>query len=668
MSSQGSTDFFTRQDEARKATGRLIFLFGIAVVMLSVGTYLGMMGLMVAVNVDAAQNYIGSSSTFFVDLELAFWALVVTAAVIAGGSYLKTNELSKGGSVVAEEMGGREIDSSSSDPLERRYVNVVEEMALASGVPVPRIYVLDGEAGINAFAAGYTMNDAAVAVTRGGLEQLTRAELQGVMAHEFSHILNGDMRLNIRLIGVIHGILVMYLTGRILMSTIRAGGSRGRGGGVAAVVAAGFALWLFGLGGLLCGRLIKSAVSRQREYLADAAAVQFTRNPEGLAGALKKIGGYDQGSALSSADAEEVSHMCFGRVSRGGGGWLTSWMSTHPPLEKRIAALDPAFEGHYEKLQGGQARSGIGTEGAAGVSALAGGGGAKAKSGAKGEQHYAMEADDVSRSVGQQSSQQLVYCSSLLDEIPPELMKARSEPMGAMALVYTMLLDEDPEERKKQSQMLKRYGQPAVVAEARKLWTAMGALDPELKLPLMDLLVPTLRRLTEQQYEVFTSMVDRLIWADDKISFEEFILEQVLLHRLEVARFNADRKVMQFHSFSGVMGEIEILLSCLAHVGHEGEAQAKHSFGEGAAQLPPAVGEKLSYREPARWTYSNVSACLERLSVASPQIKKAVIDACAHCVMGDGEVVLKEAEMLRAVCESLDVPLPPFIPEATKRD
>ena len=663
MSTQGNTDFFSRQDEARKATGRLIVLFGLAVVMLSVGTYLGMLALITAIDPDIAAEYIGSASVFYVDFELAFWALMVTGLVIGAGSYFKTSGLSKGGSVVAEEMGGREVDSSASDPLVSRYVNIVEEMSIASGVPVPRMYVLDGEPGINAFAAGYTMNDAAVAVTRGALEQLDRDELQGVVAHEFSHILNGDMRLNIRLIGVIHGILVMYLTGRILMSALRGGGSRGRGGGVAAVAVAGLVLWLFGLGGLLCGRLIKSAVSRQREYLADAAAVQFTRNPAGLAGALKKIGGYEHGSKLNSKEAEEVSHMCFGNVRSGGVGLLTGWMSTHPPLEERIRALDPAFEGHYTKLKGAPstATQGGGHAAASGLAGGAGGGGAA------GTPTYEMKAGDVTKSVGQTSSQQLVYCSSLLDEVPQELMVARSEPMGAMALVYTMLLDDDPEERKKQSKMLKRYAQPGVIGEARKLWGKIGELRPELRLPLLDLLVPTLRRLTDQQYEAFTSMVDRLIWADDKVSFDEFILEQVLMHRLEMARFDANRKVVQFHSFGGVIGEIEIVLSCVAHVGHDNEREVRMSFSEAMDQLPPAVAEKISYRPPERWTYSNVSACLERLSKASPKIKKAVIDACAHCVMGDDAVVIREAEILRAICESLDVPLPPFIPAAVER-
>ncbi len=697
MADGATTDFFQRQDDARRNTGRLLFLFGLAIFVLSVGTYVAIGAIWVGFDPQTAPLLEGGQLQMF-DVGLAIAALLGTGVFIFLGSMFKTSNLKKGGSAVAETLGGTEVDSSAKDPQIRRLVNVVEEMSLASGVPVPRIYVLKNEPGINAFAAGYSTNDAAVAVTQGALDQLTRDELQGVIAHEFSHILNGDMRLNIQLIGVIHGILLMYLTGRVMLRLLFSGGSRrsgrrsrggggGGGGAIAAFALAGAVLALFGLGGLLCGRMIKSAVSRQREYLADAAAVQFTRNPDGLAGALKKIGGYSHGSRLQATEAEEVSHMCFGRVKR---KWnASSWFSTHPPLEKRIRAIDPSFDGTYEVIKGPskQRRVALDTSRVDVDRARALAGGSDSSSGAQGsmmaqgaavaamasasgprrQMEFDVDVDEVVESVGTVSPDRLTYCASLLKEIPEPLMEARSNLMGAMAVVYTLLLDEDAEERKKQSRLLKKYAQPGIVEEAKRLWPAVGELNPELRLPLVDLLMPTLRRMTASQFQAFSAMVDRLIWADDKVILEEFVLEKVVLHHLEVALHDASRKVVQFHSWAALTRDVENVLSCLAHVGHDSEGAARTSFAEGLSKLPPKIGNRLEYRPPEAWTFSNISASLDRLSVSSPMIKKKVVEACAYCVMGDGEVVVEEAEMLRAICESLDVPLPPFIPKAAQR-
>ncbi len=685
-----STDFFQRQDDARRNTTRLIVLFGLAIMGLSAGTYIALAMIF---------GYSGANVKL-VDPFLAVVSLVGTAAFILLGSAYKTSALSKGGSAVAESLGAVEVDASSPDPLRRRLVNVVEEMSLASGVPVPRIYVLENEPGINAFAAGYTINDAAVAVTQGCLQQLTRDELQGVIAHEFSHVLNGDMRLNIRLIGVIHGILLMFFTGRILVRTLgmgrgRSSSSRG-GGGVAALAIGGLVLMIFGYAGVLCGRLIKSAVSRQREYLADAAAVQFTRNPAGLAGALKKIGGYTHGSKITAANAEEISHMCFGNVKDGGFSSLSSkMMATHPKLEERIRRIDPSFDGNYVKLEAGSNAAVAGN--IAGVSAMAagGGGGAQpASSGGGGAMsqgtavamasaattrggndwstddrtlEYTVNADDVLQSVGEASPERLVYCATLLDEIPRPLMEARSNILGAIASVYTLLLDEDLEERRKQGQLLHKYCDPGVVDESRKLWPAVATLEQEFRLPLMDLLYPTLRRMTDDQFHNFSSMVDRLIMADGKVVLKEFIIQKVLMHRLELSLSEPKRKVVQFSAYAAVVGDMQFLLSCLADVGHDDINDAAASFDAGRDRIPAKYGQQIRFLPTDEWTFSQVGVALDRLATASPTIKKTVVDACAYCVMGDGVVTVEEIELLRAICESVDIPLPPFIPEATRR-
>jgi len=255
--------------------------------------------------------------------------------VILIASAVRLRHLNDGGGAIAARMGGREIDFSPSKPDEQRLRNVVEEMAIASTVPVPRIFVLDDEASINAFAAGSDTDDCAIAVSAGALQHLDRDELQGVVAHEFSHILNGDMRLNVRLMALLFGLFAVTVAGRVLFHIGRA--SRSSRASLP-IFLAGAALLLVGSIGLLAGRVIQAAISRSRERLADASAVQFTRQQRGLADALKKIAAHPRGARLQNPHAGEVAHMLFGDgISR------THWLSTHPPLLERIQALEPGF-------------------------------------------------------------------------------------------------------------------------------------------------------------------------------------------------------------------------------------------------------------------------------------------------------------------------------------
>ena len=324
-------DFFERQDKARRNTKLLVFYFTVAVLLLIVAVYVAVALIFTGVEL---KNSSGDTTFNWAQPELFFGTALGTLAVISLGSVFKTMALSRGGRAVAELLDGRLVNPNSTDIHERKLLNVVEEMAIASGVPVPQVYVMDDEAGINAFAAGHSASDAAISVTRGCMTMLTRDELQGVIAHEFSHLLNGDMRLNLRLMGLIFGILCLTVIGRILVQT------RGKKNPLPLL---GLALIIIGWIGVLFGRLIQAAVSRQREFLADAAAVQFTRNPGGLAGALKKIGGLGAGSQLQAAHAEEASHFFFAN------GLKSSFFgfATHPPLEERIRALDPAFDGKF---------------------------------------------------------------------------------------------------------------------------------------------------------------------------------------------------------------------------------------------------------------------------------------------------------------------------------
>lgn len=334
-------DFFEAQDVARRRTRLLVILFVAAVVLIILIIYI-------------VVHYLrGPRPGEVIDPVLLAVVAGGVVLLVGTGSGYRTLQLRRGGPAVAELLGGRRISPTTTDPAERRLVNVVEEMAIASHIPVPAIYVLDNEEGINAFAAGHSPTDAAVTVTHGTLQALTRDELQGVIAHEFSHIFNGDMRLNLRLMGLLFGILLLAVLGRILLYTGPRGAYRGgtnrRGGGGGQIVLIGLALLLVGYIGVFFGRLIQAAISRQREYLADAAAVQFTRNPQGIAGALKKIGASLEaggpGAQIANAHAEEANHLFF---ARGIGGLATRLFASHPPLVERIRRIDPTFDGHFE--------------------------------------------------------------------------------------------------------------------------------------------------------------------------------------------------------------------------------------------------------------------------------------------------------------------------------
>ena len=336
-------DFFTHQDRARRNTRRLVALFVLAVIAIVAAVYLAVV---VFLMTTEAGEYISQGG--LAAPQVLVPVVAGTLFVIAAGSGYKTLQLSEGGPAVARLLGGKPLDPNTREADERRVLNVVEEMAIASGTPVPEVYLLAQEQGINAFAAGRTPADAVVGVTEGTARHLSRDELQGVVAHEFSHILNGDMRLNLRLIGVIHGILVISMIGYFVM---RSGGGSSRGrkkGGAGAVVILGLALYVIGWIGVFFGRLIKAGVSRQREFLADAAAVQFTRNPLGISGALQKIGGLGAGSRIAHRRAEEASHLFFSNALKKSFLGLTA---THPPLEERIRRIDPSFDGTFPAVE-----------------------------------------------------------------------------------------------------------------------------------------------------------------------------------------------------------------------------------------------------------------------------------------------------------------------------
>ncbi len=655
-------DFFAHQDAARRTSRRLVWLFALAVVSIVVAVYAAIVLLVFGAEVRAG----GGTSGFF-NPELFFMVAVATLVVIAGGSLFKTWQLSSGGSAVASLLGGRPIHSNTTRADERRLLNVVEEMAIASGTPVPDVWVLENERSINAFAAGLSREDAVVAVTEGTLALLSRDELQGVVAHEFSHLLNGDMRLNVRLMGLVYGILVISMIGYFIMRTGAFGSSsrNRKGGGAAGIVFFGMALYAIGWIGVFFGRLIKAAVSRQHEFLADASAVQFTRDPHGIAGALEKIGGYSVGSRIESHRAEEASHLFF---ADGLKSHLFAVTATHPPLEERIRRIDASWDGSYPKVMwprdagevppgkaapGARAARGAALTQAAVLGAVAATTGATAPA----------EPAAVAGRAGTVDTEHLVYAARLMERIPEALLAAAREPAGARALVFALLLDRRDDVRSRQLAELSSAAEPPVLAETRTLAAELASCPTEVRLPLAGLALPALRRISPEQYRSFRRATKSLAEADGRIDLFEYALHRMLLRHLDVRFGGAKPPRVEYYSLRALGTECSRVVSILAHAGQAEPAAARRAFDAAAAELAD-TGAELAFLERSECGLEKVDQALDRLARVAAPLQRRLLRAAVAAVALDGRVTEEEAELLRAVADGLGVPVPPFLTTA----
>lgn len=587
-------------------------------------------------------NFVGQFSGL-----LAFTA-VVTAVFIFGASLYKTAALSSGGGKVATQLGGTQVSADVSDPLRRRLRNVVEEMSIASGIPVPEIYVLEEESGINAFAAGYAPGDAAIAVTRGALELLDRDELQGVVAHEFSHILNGDMRLNIRLMGVLFGILVLGLIGRMIVRSGRhtsiVSSRRDRSAPVILIIGLGLAI--LGAIGVFFARLIKAAVSRQREYLADASAVQFTRQNLGIANALKKIGGYSASSYITEADPEEVSHMLFGRGSR-----LSGLFATHPPLVQRIQALDPTFnESDFPAVDAvlarAQAEPDVGDSRVAGLTtALAAGG-------------NVVLPESIDETVGQPESEHVEYAEQLRAAIPASLYDAAHSFELAYLLTLALILDRRGKTLAAQRQCIEDRLGADRTRLVMEYYEELKATGGEFRLPLLEISFPVLKQRPAAQLTFLVELASRLIEVDGEIDLYEYCYYRVLMSSLGQAIDPAGRRHPRRAPRKALRGAAVSLLAMLADAGHDDADERDAAYRAGAAVL----GDWAADRQPAaRTTVADLDRSLDLLLVLNGKGRRRLLRAVSAVAGHDGHLNVAEAELIRAVCATLDCPLPPIL-------
>lgn len=646
-------DFFEAQARAKQRTSRLLALFMLAVTGMIAAAYFAAIFLLQYVSDETpARAVYGSLDPRSQALQL--WQPDVlgfvaggTLLVVGFASLFKWLSFSGGGSAVAESVGGRRVDPHTIDLKERRLLNVVEEMAIASGVPMPAVFVMDGEPAINAFAAGLTTADAAVAVTRGTLEKLNREELQGVIGHEFSHILNGDMRLNLRIAATVFGILVIGLAGRGLLWSLRharvRGGGRDKNGGgfILVLIGAGVALFVIGYVGYFFGRVIQAAVSRQREFLADASAVQFTRNASGLSGALKKIGGYALGSTMESSKSAAIGHFFFAQGFRSHFGGL--W-ATHPPLDERIRAIDPRFDGKFfdppEVVD--VERESFVTAGLAPARAT--------------PPRLPVTPTAAIAAIGSLTPESIDQAHALLESTPDRLRLAAQTPREARLLAYGLLLDVDPAVRAQQRNIVGTREGGETLRSLDQFESSLQRLQGEHKLPLLQIALPALRRLPAEALDAFLGTLDELVHADGAVSPFEFALQKLLIRTLRLSQAPSGA-VVRFHAFHAVAGEISTVLSAVARSAAPDTAAAERAFAAGLAQLQRTDTE-FHFSPDSADGFAALDTALDRLAGASPPIKQRALTAAAHVAAADGQLGPAEAELLRAIAAVLDIPMP----------
>jgi len=632
-------NFFEHQEQALRRTGLLVSLYGLAVL----GTVALVFGLVVGV-------------LFFTDTRLAddeliglgFLVPASTLGLILLAAFWKSMQLRGGGRVVAEQMDGRLIMRDTTETAERRLINVVEEMAVAAGIPAPPVYVLDEE-GINAFAAGYSADDAVIAVTRGALAQLSRDELQGVVAHEYSHILNADIRLNIRLIGWLHGILFLCVVGRGILRGLSRGrvrssrNNKDSGGGMLVVIAFAAGLWLVGSVGALFARLIQAAISRQREFLADASAVQFTRNPDGLAGALMKIRANAAGSSIRHEMAQEVSHLFFaGSATR----FMSMGFATHPPLDLRIQRLLPHWSPGQNKkeLKASVAPPPLPSRSPLpGILALDVSAQAVAKKPAL-----------LDETVGHPMEAHLAETRVVLESLPNALFGFLRDPFDAGTVVFWLIMDARPEGRRAQLQLIS-------VRSPRRVSLLMHLeewhpVNPKVRLPLVDLALPALRMMSTEQFSAFRALFDEVVAVDGQLSLFEWLTGHVLQRHLDGAFRPHEGVYLRIHDWTRAGDAASIILSFLAWEGHSNDHDAEAAFQQAAAHAE--FRGRLQLQPLHACTMDAFHTALGVLEQTTFPMRRTLLSAATLAVVTDGNISGTEAELLRLIADALQCPLP----------
>lgn len=684
-------DFFEHQEKAKNKTGWLVFFFGVAVTLIVLAVYL-----VAAVNFRISptlepEHWEISGLLRYWDPQLFAWVGGGTLLLILSGSLYKIKVLGdRGGEGVAEMFVGEYLHSGTRNADEKRLVNIVEEMSIAAGISVPRIYLMEGE-GINAFAAGYSVNNAVIGVTRGCLQKLSRQELQGVIAHEFSHIINGDMKINIQLIGLLHGILLLSIVGRTLMRAT----SRGRGKGRGPLIAVGLSLMIIGSIGVFFGRLIKAGVSRQREFLADATAVQYTRDPGGIYGALKKISLDDHGSVVDNPASEEVSHLFFGNaVTSSFLGQAFGLLASHPPLKERMKRVLPTIShldresisstdrvervelvehsdpGWEEEEVGSSTFSSFGGDFTANLSSSAVDGVTALSLGS------INHIESSSIEVGTLDKSGMDKAGDWLRNISPPIANNLESPRGGASVLLSILLTRthmDGGARGTTETNLVDKDSSEIWRKATDLIPEVKKLETEEILPLVDLSLFSIRNLSRRNLESIYSRTFSIEEFRDPDTLFDYMISSFIRARL--------MELIQPRSFSDprgwdvllYLGSISVIVSVLSRNGHPddmpgAEKSFQYSIGVLSQQYPKEA-KHLRFQKMIQRGVLDANDCtlkvfdsaLFSMKDADPLLKKAFLKACYACIFRDKDLRAEELELFRAIAGVLNCPISPYL-------
>jgi Zn-dependent protease with chaperone function len=647
-------DFYSRQAAARSQTNWLVLAFILSLLVVALA-----LDFVLFTFLAARGSYHGFNALDYATANpgAAIFSTLLIMGVLGIASLYKTMELRGGGGVVARSLGGVLVSADTTDLKRKRLLNVVEEMAIASGVSMPEVYVLEQEPAINAFAAGHTPANAAVTVTQGALDRLSRDELQGVIGHEFSHILNGDMRLNVQLMGWLFGLFVIGLIGRTIVQ-ISPRNRRDSNG----LVALGFAVIVLGYVGLLAGRILQAAVARQRERLADASGVQFTRNPQGLKGALVKIAALPSGSALVAADPEPAAHMLFAEG-------LSRVFATHPPILERILELDPHFDA--QELERAAAEpdqepapedfaAPRGTLGQATAASQFAAGGLAGSAQISQRVSSGIGMDQASRAVnnvGQPDTTHIEHAQAVRLALPPAVRELTESSGGAQVLVIALLISSEPAVRDRQLAFLTSSASPAAVQSVQRVIPILKSLDPMLRLPVLQRSFPALRRLTISQRKALARLITDLIHADERIDVFEYCMAKLLGSLLDdqIAATDPHGKL----TLEDEENDIGLLFATMAQIGAQDERAARIAYEVGISTVLPM--RRPAFIPVQDWP-TKLDAALPRLRQLHPFAKKALIEGLVKTIANDEMLMDEEAELLRTVCALLHCPLPPMLP------
>ena len=623
-------DFFQHQAKAKSRTFLLVILYCLGLLGLTAVLIAGTLLFCLFLGVEP-------------NPEIILYCVGTILAVVITGSLCKTAQLSaSGGRGVAESLGGRQVCASTTHFAERQLYNVVGEMALAAGIPTPALYILDRERSINAFAAGFSSNAAVLGVNRGTIDLLTRDELQGVIAHEFSHILNGDMRMNTRLIGILYGLQQISLHGYYAFRL-----ARFFAGGVAfpllflalALALVGLVLTVIGYIGVLCSALIQAAISRQREYLADASAVQFTRNPDGVVGALKKIGAPNIGSNVLHPRAAEASHLFFGNTC--GLFSLGSLLATHPDLTTRIRRIQPRFDGWFPPIVDTRPKPQVYVHKSKAANFLK-------------HQPTTDSKQSVMEHIGELSLANVLTARALLDAIPQAVSISADNPLTAQAVFFALLLDPDEKFRDKQFNQIVFAGSDFLMKETRRLYPQIRLLSEHEKISLAQQVSATLREMTAPQYRTFSRVLELLISAHPGTNLFEYTI-QAMLHRDLDIHFGVTKQLRVRHTtLESIRMPVVSVLSYLACAGQAGSLNSRAAFSAAMRELGLSGAMLL----PVENTPFQFDKSLRKLAEASPALKKRIFAAFMTCIWHDGNITPKEAGLIRAIAAMLAIPIP----------